>query len=157
MDFWIVFLVAVLTWAAITYWRHHREAVRLNLRVLRENSCGYLQDWHMHERIRMAKIGDTLVATISPVNEAGQPAPVFSVTYDEFGDSYDITPNPDGLSATLVAKVSGTGNSVIVTATTKSGAQLMETLDLPDVDFVADEEAVSLQLRVSPASEPVPA
>jgi hypothetical protein len=74
---------------------------------------------------------------------------VFSVEWSEIGDSYDITPSPDGLTATLVARVAGSVNAVFVSATTKSGAILTASADLPDVDEVpVDEEAVTLNLSV---------
>jgi hypothetical protein len=97
----------------------------------------------------MAKIGDTFLAKIAPTNAAGNPAPVFGATYTEGGDSYDITPAPDGLSAVLVARAAGTGNFVDVNATTKSGNSIFESLALPDVEPNVDEEATKLNLSVT--------
>lgn len=106
----------------------------------------------VHRRHAMAKIGDTLNVTIAPTTAAGQPAPVFGVVYDPDSagfDGYDVTPSPDGLSAVLVAKASGTGFKLTVSATTKSGAPLSETVDLPDIDAPVDEEAVALNITVA--------
>jgi hypothetical protein len=112
-----------------------KEAVRLNLYIERATY--------------MAKIGDTFLAKIAPTNAAGNPAPVFGATYTEGGDSYDITPAPDGLSAVLVARAAGTGNFVDVNATTKSGNSIFESLALPDVEPNVDEEATKLNLSVT--------
>lgn len=95
------------------------------------------------------KIGETVTATITPTNAAGLPAPVYDVVYEELGESYDITPAPDGLSAVLVARNVGTGNVVRVTATTKGGAILVREALLPDVESPVDEEAVELNLTVA--------
>ena len=125
----ILIFLLVLLYVALC----DREAVRLNLTV--DGGC-------------MAKIGDVLVARIAPTNVAGSPAPVFQADWLEMGDSYDVTPAPDGLSATLVARASGTGNFVSVSAITKSGATLSEQVALPDVEVAVDEEAVALNLIV---------
>ena len=121
-----------------------KEAVRLNLRLYRPGYDLPRPTWSL----TMARIGDTFVARIAPTNAAGAPAPVFGATYDEAGDSYDITAAPDGLSAVLVARQAGTGNSVQVFATTKSGATITEFLDLPDVEPNVDDEATKLNLTL---------
>ena len=128
-----------------------KEAVRLNLTLCggRPTFWQPLRTWHALQGTNMAKIGDTFLAKIAPTNAAGNPAPVFGATYTEGGDSYDITPAPDGLSAVLVARVAGTGNQVNVTATTKSGGSISETIDLPDVEPNVDEEATKLNLTVT--------
>jgi len=126
----------ILQWWASGLFCGLDEAVRLNLTV--EGPC-------------MAKIGDTFVATIRPETAAGLPAQVFDIVYEQDSD-YDITVAPDGLSAVLVAKTAGAGNTLTVLGVTKGGASLVETVDLPDVDSPpVDEEAVKLNLTVTPA------
>jgi hypothetical protein len=97
----------------------------------------------------MAKIGDTFTARIAPTNAAGQSAPVFNVAWTELGDSYDITPAPDGLSATLIARAAGTLNQVEVSALTNGANTLTESVDLPDVEADVDLEALALNLTVA--------
>jgi hypothetical protein len=125
----VLALMAWLIWACDVF---SREAVTLNLTV----------------RNDMAKLGDTLTATISPKNAAGDAAPVFGAAYVPSG-GYEATESTDGLSAVLVAVASGTGFSVTVTATSKHGVVLTETVPLPDVDVVVDDEAVTLNLAVA--------
>ena len=138
LSFWLLRLVLLL---------FRKEAVRLNLDVRAKGNLAAFAEWIKREG-DMAKIGDTFVARIAPTNAAGAPAQVFGASYQEDGDSYDITPAPDGLSAVLVARSSGTNNAVNVTATTKSGAELYESLDLPDVEPNVDEEATKLNLSL---------
>jgi hypothetical protein len=97
----------------------------------------------------LAKIGDTFTARIAPTNAAGQSAPVFNVAWTELGDSYDITPAPDGLSATLIARAAGTLNQVEVSALTNGANTLTESVDLPDVEADVDLEALALNLTVA--------
>ena len=113
-------------------------------------------DWYEAKRLNFTlegcpmakKIGETVTGRIAPTNAAGAPAPVFDVVYSEVGDSYDFTPAPDGLSVTFVAKAVGTGNVAHVSATTKGGALLTASIDLPDVEANVDEEAVNLNFTL---------
>lgn len=124
------------------------EAVRLNLRIDCEH-CGEAQYCEAFKGYLMAKIGDSFTARIAPTNAAGNPAQVFEVRYSEAGDCYDFTVAPDGLTAVFTAVAAGAGNSVSVTAITKGGATLSESLELPDVETPADEEAVALNLSLA--------
>ncbi len=127
-----------------------QEAVRLNLRVLRRHRIGHGFIWIPSEGNRMAKIGDTFTATIAPTNAAGAPAPVFDSVFTEDSEAYDVVSiAADGLSAVLVAVAAGTGLSVFVSATTKSGKSLTDTKPLPDVVVPVDDEAVALNLSVA--------
>lgn len=134
----LALIITVLVAAASLYGAlASREASRLNLTI--DGGC-------------MAKIGDSFVARIAPTNVAGQPAPVFNAVYIEEGDSYTVSPAPDGLSAVLTAVSSGAGNLVRVDAFSKGGVLLSEFRALADVESPPDaEEAVALNLSIQPA------
>jgi hypothetical protein len=99
----------------------------------------------------MAKIGDTVTATIAPTNAAGSFAPVFEIQFSEDSEGWDVASvATDGLSAVLVAVAAGVGGSVTVSAVSKGGVSLSETVALADVDAPpVDEEAVKLNLSVA--------
>ena len=131
----------------LVLWLLRKEAVRLNLSIdthwLTE---AWLAGWIGEP---MAKIGDSFTARIAPTNASGNPAPVFNVVYGEEGDSYDVSVAPDGLFATFTARAAGFGNVAYVVATTKGGAELCESVSLPDVEVAVDEEAVALNLSIA--------
>jgi hypothetical protein len=135
------------------YWLLGQEAVRLNLRVFRPwITRGDLQRLKRGHKV-MAKIGDTLNAKIEPKNAAGVAAPVSGVVWslDDAGNaSWDLVHSADGMSAVVTAKALslGFGGVLTVTATTKGGATLTESAQLPVVEG-PDEEAVTLNLSVA--------
>jgi hypothetical protein len=131
------------------YWLLGQEAVRLNLTLRR----GMWPRWRYLGAHEMAKIGDTLNAKIEPKNAAGEAAPVSGVVWslDDAGSaSWDLVHSADGMSAVVTAKALslGFGGVLTVTATTKGGATLTESAQLPVVEG-PDEEAVSLNLSVA--------
>jgi len=153
-------VIAWLKW--IFYTLTGQEAVRLNLRVNfveRFVSGPYVVLHHIPVEllpilgVRMAKIGDKFVARIAPTNAAGKPAPVTDVLFAELSDRYDeVAVSDDVYSVTFEAVVSGSGATVTVSGTSKSGAVLTAAAALPDVEAPpADEEAVALNLTVVPA------
>lgn len=110
------------------------EAIELNLLI--EGSC-------------MANLGTQFRASIAPTNLAGNPAPVFDVTWAALGASYQVAVSEDGLSAIYTAAFPGAGNAVEVSARTKGGSGLAESFALPYVED--DQEAAALNLTVVPA------
>jgi hypothetical protein len=117
---------------ALIKWLDRNEAVRLNL-----------------QRMDMAKIGQSFQYKIAPTNAAGAPAPVSDILWGEDGDSYDLSVAPDGLTVTVVANSAGLGNVLFVSATTKGGLELRESITLEDVESPVDEEAVALNLSIA--------
>lgn len=98
----------------------------------------------------MAKIGDQPIYRIDPTNVLDQPAPVFNVQWEVVGISYIIGTVGADNGYSVVLNAVDPGPSVLkVTATTKAGATLTETIDLEAVEAppAPDEEAVKLNLK----------
>lgn len=96
-----------------------------------------------------AKVGDKFLATVSPKNAAGEPAPVLGAEFAVQGP-YTFEVNPDGLSAVYTAAFVGSGGLVEVALTAKSGSGFAKSAALPDVEPVVDEEAVDAVITVVP-------
>ena len=96
----------------------------------------------------MAKIGDSFTATIKPTTASGKDAPVTDVVWTATG--YDVHVSADFLTAICVARDSGTGFSVSVSAKSKAGVALSDSKPLADVEAPpVDDEATALNLAVA--------
>ena len=95
----------------------------------------------------MAQPGDHFIATISPTDASGNPAPVSNVIWSSVG--YDSVGT--GNQCTLLAGQPATGCTVTAKATSAAGVELTQTVDLPDIVAPQVPEAVALNLTVVPA------